>query len=223
MLIKFIAGNPIMPIITVVAVVFMVLQVFTYFGENNKGTEFFVESEPEQAIVYVRARGNLSIEQKDALVRAAEEVVLAHPGVRNAFAFSGESGLNNNTGGAQPPKDTIGQVQLETIAWNDRPDTKAPWFTIPFLGYTVMSNIKSPAFDGDVIIDELTAQLEQIPGIKVEILAQARGPASAKPVHLRLKGDNWETLTASVDTVRAKFDATPGLTLVEDTLPPASN
>ncbi len=219
MLIKFIAGNPIMPIITVVAVVFMVLQVFTYFGENNKGTEFFVESEPEQAIVYVRARGNLSIEQKDALVRAAEDVVLAHPGVRNAFAFSGESGLNNNTGGAQPPKDTIGQVQLETIAWNDRPDTKAPWFTIPFLGYTVMSNIKSPAFDGDVIIDELTAQLEQIPGIKVEILAQARGPASAKPVHLRLKGDNWETLTASVDTVRAKFDATPGLTLVEDTLP----
>jgi multidrug efflux pump len=31
--------------------------------------EFFVETEPEQAIVYVRARGNLSIEEMDALVR----------------------------------------------------------------------------------------------------------------------------------------------------------
>ena len=219
MLIKFITGNPVMPIVTVVAVVLMVVQVFTYFGEHNRGTEFFVDSEPEQAIVYVRARGNLSIEQKDALVGAAEAVVLAHPGVKNAFAFSGESGLNNNTGGAQPPKDTIGQVQLETIAWKDRPDAKEPWFTIPLLNYTVMRDIKAAEFDGDVIIAELTAALEQIPGIKVEILAQARGPASAKPVHLRLKGDNWETLTGAVDTVREKFDATPGLTLVEDTLP----
>ena len=218
-MIKLIAGNPLMPIITVAAVIFVVMQVFSYFGENNKGTEFFVESEPEQAIVYVRSRGNLSIAQKDALVAAAEQVVLAHPGVKNAFAFSGESGLNNNTGGAQPPNDTIGQVQFETIAWKDRPDAKEPWFTIPLINYTVMRNIKAVNFDGDVIIDELTAALEKIPGIKIEILAQSRGPASAKPVHLRLKGDNWESLIPAVREARARFEATPGLTLIEDTLP----
>ena len=96
------------------------MSVFAYFGENNNGTEFFVETEPEQAIVYVRARGNLSLEEKDDLVAQVEKVVLAHPGILNAFAFAGDGGLNNNTGGAQPPLDTIGQVQLETIPWEDR-------------------------------------------------------------------------------------------------------
>ena len=76
-LMHFIAGNPIMPLVTVGAVVFTVISIFGYYGANNNGVEFFVESEPEQAIVYVRARGNLSLAEKDELVRQAEEIVLA--------------------------------------------------------------------------------------------------------------------------------------------------
>ncbi|WP_137702062.1 efflux RND transporter permease subunit [Marimonas lutisalis] len=205
---RLIAGNPIMPLVTIGAVIFLVANVFSYYGEHNNGVDFFVDSEPEQAIVYVRARGNLSIQQKDALVRQAEQVVLAHPGVENAFAFAGEGGLNNNTGGAQPPKDTIGQVQLETIPWEARPAYAA-----------THDDITLAQLDGDVVIADLTRQLEQIPGIKVEILAQARGPASAKPVHLRLKGDNWENLLAATEIARARFDETPALELIEDTLP----
>jgi multidrug efflux pump len=197
--IKFIAGNPIMPLLAVAAVIGFVAMTFMTFGQNNNGVEFFVESEPEQAIVYVRARGNLSVHEKDELVRQVEEKVLAHPGVLNAFAFTGEGGLNNNTGGAQPPRDTIGQVQLETIPWEERSDR--------------------PDLDGDLVIDELTAELEQIPGIKIEILAQSRGPASGKPVHLRLKGDNWENLLEATRLARAQFDQTEGLELIEDTLP----
>ncbi len=207
MFIKFIAGNPVMPLVSVGAVIFVVLNVFTYFGENNNGVEFFVDSEPEQAIVYVRARGNLSLAEKDALVERAEKIVLAHPGILNAFAFAGDGGLNNNTGGAQPPKDTIGQVQLETIPWEDR------------RAYADETGHDYDKLDGDVIIDDLTAKLEQIPGIKIEILAQARGPASGKPVHLRLKGDNWQDLLDATALARAQYDATPGLTLIEDTRP----
>ena len=197
--IKFIAGNPIMPIVTIAAVAAFVIGTFSYFGEHNNGVEFFTESEPEQAIVYVRARGNLSLEQKDALVKAAEAVVLDHPGIDNAFAFAGDGGLDTNTGGAQPPLDTIGQIQLEIIPWEDRADR--------------------PDLDGDVVVAELTEQLERIPGIKVEILNAAMGPASAKPVHLRLKGDDWDDLIAATEMARAQFDRTEGLTLIEDTLP----
>jgi multidrug efflux pump len=125
--------------------------------------------------------------------------VLAHPGVINAFSFAGQGGLDNNTGGAQTPKEMIGQVQFETIPWDDRADR--------------------PDLDGDVVIAELTEQLEALPGIKIEILAQARGPASGKPVHLRLKGDNFTTLTEAAALARAQFDSTPGLTLIEDTRP----
>ena len=105
--ILLLAGNPIMPIVAGASVLGFVFSVFTYFGEHNNGVEFFVESEPEQAIVYVRARGNLSLEEKDALVTRAEAIVLAHPGVKNAFSFAGDGGLNTDASGAQAPKDTI--------------------------------------------------------------------------------------------------------------------
>ncbi|WP_375691513.1 efflux RND transporter permease subunit [Pseudooceanicola sp. LIPI14-2-Ac024] len=198
-LIKFITGNPIMPLVTIGAVIAFVMGTFTLYGQNNNGVEFFTESEPEQAIVYVRARGNLSLDQKDDLVKQAEEIVLAHPGVLNAFAFAGDGGLDTNTGGAQPPLDTIGQINLEIVPWEDRKD--------------------QPELDGDIVIDELTERLEAIPGIKVEILNAAMGPASAKPVHLRIKGDDWEDLIAATEMARARFDETAGLSLTEDTLP----
>ncbi|MDX8349596.1 efflux RND transporter permease subunit [Cognatiyoonia sp. IB215446] len=195
----FIVGNPIMPLVTVGAVAFTVFSIFGYYGSNNNGVEFFVESEPEQAIVYVRARGNLSLAEKDALVRQAEDIVLAHPGVITAFAFAGDGGLNTDASGAAIPADTIGQVQLETIPWEDRAGIAE--------------------LDGDVVLDELQAELARLPGIETEILAQNRGPASGKPVHLRLKGDDWDDLLLATSTARAYFDQTPGLITIEDSLP----
>ncbi|MFO7772036.1 MAG: efflux RND transporter permease subunit, partial [Roseovarius gahaiensis] len=217
--IQAIAGNPVMPLVTFAMVFVLVGSVLIFYMNNNKGTEFFVESEPEQAIVYVRSRGNLSLDQKDKLVARVEQTVMQHPGVETVFAFSGEGGLSNNTGGAEAPLDTIGQVQLETIPWENRPQSRETWFTIPFVDVEVTRAVSAEAYDGDTIIAELTEQLEQQPGIRIEILAQARGPASAKPVHLRLKGDNWQELQDATTMAREKFDTTFGLSQIEDTLP----
>ncbi|MDJ1014939.1 MAG: efflux RND transporter permease subunit [Paracoccaceae bacterium] len=202
-----IAGNPIMPVITVAGIAFFVVSVFGYFGANNRGVEFFVESEPEQAIVYVRARGNLSLAEKDNLVEQVEEIVLATSGIDSAFAFAGAGGLNANTGGAAGPVDTIGQVQIELTPWEDRP------------AYAEANNYPLSEMDGDRVLEKLQTRLDAIPGIKVEILNLSRGPASGKPVHLRLKSDNWDDLLAAVDTVRAKYEETEGLIEIEDNLP----
>ena len=212
-------GNPVMPLVAIGSVIFVVISVFLYYGQNNNGTEFFVESEPENAIVYVRARGNLSIGQKDDLVREVEAVVQAHPNVRSAFAFAGDGGLNNNTGGIGAQLDTIGQVQLEITRWENRPSISQTWFTLPILNIDINRKVTDPAASGDRTIEELTAKLSEIPGIRIEILALERGPASAKPVHLRLKSDNWEALIAFTREARMQFDATSGLRLIEDTLP----
>ncbi|KAA9009288.1 efflux RND transporter permease subunit [Histidinibacterium aquaticum] len=194
-----IANNPIMPLVTIGAVIAFVVFTFSYYGANNNGTEFFVESEPEQGTVYVRARGNLSLAEKDELVRQAEEIVMAHPGVTNVFSFAGDGGLNTDASGSSVPGDTVGQVQFETIPWEDRADR--------------------PDLDGDVIIDELNKDLEEIPGIQAEILALAQGPGSGKPVHLRLMGDDWEDLREATAIARERFEETTGLTQIEDTLP----
>ena len=111
-----------------------------------------MESEPEQAIVYVRARGNLSLQEKDDIVKEAEKIVLAHPGVDSVFAFAGAGGLNQNTAGASSPKDTIGQIQLETIPWDKRKN--------------------KPELDGNLVIAELLADLQKIPGIKKQVLGK---------------------------------------------------
>ena len=189
-----IVGNPVMPLVSIGAVVGFVIWTFAYFGENNNGVEFFVESEPENAIVYVRARGNLSVTEQDAIVRQVEALVIDTEGVRDVFAFAGDGGLNNNTGGVAAPVDTIGQIQLDLEPWGQRPD-------------------------GDLILARLQERLDQLPGIATEIFSQSRGPASGKPLHLRLSGDNWDELQAAAHIARGYFNTLPGLTLVEDTLP----
>jgi len=68
-------------------------------------------------------------------------------------------------------------------------------------------------------MDELKKDLANIPGIQTEVLELARGPASSKPVHLRLKGDNWEHLIESTTRIRGVFDETFGLTQIEDSRP----
>ncbi len=203
-----IAGNPVMPVVSIVAIGFFVVSVFGYFGANNNGVEFFVESEPEQAIVYVQARGNLAIGEKDALVRQVEDVILRTEGIDSAFAFAGAGGLNANTGGAAGPLDTIGQVQIELIPWEDRANYAASRDDLTF-----------EDLDGNFVLDRLQAELAQIPGIRTEILNLAQGPASAKPVHLRLKGDGFDDLETAVSQARTVFEETPGLILIEDTLP----
>ena len=205
--IALIAGNPIMPLVTIGAVGAFVFSTFTYFGTHNNGVEFFVETEPEQAIIYVQARGNLSLAEKDALVAEAEAAVVGFPGIGSVFAFAGEGGLNSNTAGAGGPADAVGQLQIELVPWEDR------------AAYARETGYDPADLDGNVVFERLQARLDDIPGIRIEILDLAQGPGSSKPVHLRLTGDDFEALRTATGQVRARFEETPGLTLIEDTLP----
>lgn len=198
--IQLIAGNPVMPVVTLVAVLGAVIFTFSYYGKHNNGTQFFTDSEVEQAIVYIRARGNLSIDEKDALLRSAEGAVLGTPGVAAVFSFAGEGGLNQNTGGAVAPRDTIGQIQIEMARWEDR--------------------VGQPGYQsGEAIMTGIMDRIGAIPGIRAEYLAQDRGPASGKPIQLRLKGEDFAALDAAVEQVEAQLRSMTGITAIEDTRP----
>jgi len=215
--IKFITGNPVMPVVTLAGVVGFVVITFQTFSANNNGVEFFVATEPEQAIVYVQARGNLSIREKDTLLKQAELIILNTPGVQSTFAFAGEGGLLANTGGAGAPLDTIGQAQIELIPWGDRPTIQNTRKILGFIPWT--SSTMDMAYDGNLVLNNLQNRLDIIPGIKTQILNLAMGPASAKPVHLRLKGNDWDDLLTATSLARQKFENTEGLSAIEDTLP----
>ncbi|MFN4153542.1 MAG: efflux RND transporter permease subunit [Paracoccaceae bacterium] len=198
-LIRFLTGNPIMPLVSIAAVIGFVMLIFGLYAQHGKGVEFFVATEPEQAIVYVQARGNLSLTEKDALLRQAETLVVGTPGVKSTFSFAGSGGLNANTGGAQSPLDSVGQIQLELDPWEERSD--------------------DPALGGERIIAGLTERLNALPGIRIEVLAGASGPASGKPLHMRLSGDDFTALAQAVETVRARMAGMEGIIGIEDTRP----
>ena len=144
----FLVGNPIMPLIIIVMSVFMIYSIIESFKKNNRGVEFFVETEFEQAIAHVRARGNLSISEKDRLVKMVENEILGVDGVEAVFAFTGPGGFTNADGlGDAKPIDTIGGIQIELSAW----DKRKP---------------------GKEIIEEINKKLKKLPGVKAQISEQ---------------------------------------------------
>jgi multidrug efflux pump len=83
--------------------------------------------------------------------------VLTQEGVRDVFAFAGDGGLNNNTGGVSAPSDTIGQIQIDLEPWGSG-RRRQPHPRRSF-----------------------SARLSVLPGIQTEILEAAQGPGEGKP------------------------------------------
>lgn len=197
--IGFIVSNPIMPVVVIALVVAFVGVTVQRYMANNNGVRFFVDTEPEQVIVYVRARGNLSLDEEDAFVREVENLVRGTEGVASVFATAGAGGQGGF--GAARPVDTIGSLQVEFDDWEDR---------------QAAGGIVT---DSRNIVAELESRLADIPGIRTDIQTQDNGPEQGKPLNLRLKSDNWDDLLSAATQVRQKFDRTEGLVFIEDTRP----
>ncbi|MFQ5565046.1 MAG: efflux RND transporter permease subunit [Paracoccaceae bacterium] len=185
--------NPVGPFVALGVAAALIAGIFMYFNTHNNGVEFFVKTDPERAIVYVRARGNLSLAERDRMVRATEAAVISVPGVESVFAFSGIGGLIDKSGQEGPP-DAVGQVQFELAPWYQRGA-------------------------GDDILDEIERRITSIPGVLAEIKRQSDGPQQGKPLQLEIKSDSWADLNRAAEIARARFEQTPGLINIDDTRP----
>ena len=88
------------------------------YGVAGRGIEFFPEVEPDFAKLQVRARGNLSIMEKDALMRQVERRVLDVDGFDSVYARTGRSRNSREA------EDIIGTITLEFADWRRRPPAK---------------------------------------------------------------------------------------------------
>lgn len=96
------------------AVVALVGSVILY-ANVGKGVEFFPDIEPDNAVVQIRGRGSLSVEEIDRLVRKVESRVVGMDAFESVYA---RSGLQFREGTAD---DVIGQVRLAFEDWETRP------------------------------------------------------------------------------------------------------
>ena len=192
-LMALIAMNPVGPFVALALAIAFVAGTIVYYGSHNNGVEFFVETEPERAILHVRARGNVSLAEADRMVRAVEARIRPVEGVKSVFAFSGVGGLANK-GGNEGPTDSVGQVQVELEPW----DQRRP---------------------GQEILDEIERRVSGMPGIIAELATQHDGPQQGKPLQLELSSPDWDDLNRAAALARARFEATAGLVNVDDTRP----
>ncbi len=93
------------------AVLFSVAVGVTY-SKAGLGAEFFPEVDPPFFTVKVRSHGDLSLQEKDTIVREVEAVFLKHDEFESVYA---------KTGG----KEEIGQIQVTPVDWQYRRKVKA--------------------------------------------------------------------------------------------------
>jgi multidrug efflux pump len=153
------------------------------------GVEFFPKIEPENILVQVHARGNLSVEEKNTIVREVESRVLPIRGVRVLYARAGRLANLRDA-----PEDTIGVLQLEMTHWQTRPKASA-------------------------IMAEIRRNTRDIPGIYVEVLEQRPGPSGQKPIDVEFRSREPETLAPALAQMRAAMERMGGFTNIEDSRP----
>jgi multidrug efflux pump len=89
----------------------LLLGIYLAFALLGKGTEYFPEVEQPFAMVDIRARGDLSIDEQDYLVRQVEERLLGMPEVEYLYV---------KTGDVRETPDQIGSLTLNFIDWDKR-------------------------------------------------------------------------------------------------------
>lgn len=102
------------PIWVLLLTIALLLSIFVSYGKFGKGIEFFPNIEPESANLDIRARGDLSLEEKDALVRQVEQQIIGTRELKSVVSTSYSTPGNN----AAP--DSIGSISMEFIDWYKR-------------------------------------------------------------------------------------------------------
>ncbi len=172
----------------------LLIGVWVYYGKNGNGVEFFPNVEPEQALAYVHARGNLSAKEKDALVREVEEQILRVPGIQTVYARTGKAAQ-----GQDVAEDVVGTIFMELAEWDERRSA-------------------------DELFQEIRERTAHLAGIQVEARQPDTGPPTGKDIQIEVRSLIPGKLDPVVDVIRAKFDNMDGLIDIEDSRPlPASN
>ena len=89
------------------------ISVWAMFALDNGGSVLFPDGEPDSARVYIHARGNLSLQEMDRLVRDVEARLTHIDGVKNTYTRVGP--------GSGSAEDAIGRITLLFKDWDERP------------------------------------------------------------------------------------------------------
>jgi multidrug efflux pump len=161
------------------------------YTQYGKGTEFFPDVEPEFGLLYVKARGNLSIAEKDALVAQAEARILGWPGVETVYTRTGAGGGAGN----DVDEDVIGIIQYEFVDWRERKNANA-------------------------ILADMRAAMVGIPGVDIQVSVPQAGPSTGTAIQIELSADDPTNLNDVAREVAKRLATIPDVIDISNGLPP---
>ncbi len=160
----------------------------TFFVVSKIGVEFFPDVEPSSAVISVESAGNLSIYQKDAILKEIENRLLDMQDVKVFYSKSGKLGS-----GSSGNDDGIGVLNIELENWKNR--RKATQ-----------------------IFSDIENRISDIKGIKYQILKAKKGPGGQKPIEINLSSQSYEKLYLYAATLTKKLEGLDGLRYIESSL-----
>jgi len=182
------------PLRTMAGTLAVVAVIVTWFAMTPHRVEFFPSEDPETVTVYVKARGNMSPEAQDALVKQVESRLVGTKGVDSIYARAG--GFSSNGGPNSAPNDTIGRIVVE---------------------FKKYEQLKGIGLTGDQIADQIRKKVEDLPGMQVEVRLPQNGPPVGKAIQVQLQSHDPAALDRAANLVDAKLAADPQLIELEDT------
>ena len=102
------------PAKTFLAILVFTILTYVLYGFLGRGVEFFPDIEPEVLMVQVHARGDLSIHEKNRIVRQIENRLIGKEEIVSVYGRSFEAPDNNLAA------DVVGTVQIELTEWDSR-------------------------------------------------------------------------------------------------------
>ena len=170
----------------------------TAFNQAGNGVEFFVDEEPDIAVMLISGRGNLAANEARDLVIEVEQRILHVNGIESLMTTTqpvgGGGGGGDALGLTDVPPDMIGQIQIEFADYSNR----------------------RSASEIFAEIETLTADLA---GIRTEIREIEGGPPTGKDVTLEIRGINYDTVLATTRHIRDYAETVEGLQDLEDDTP----
>ncbi|PVB63366.1 efflux RND transporter permease subunit [Labrenzia sp. 011] len=197
-ILKLFAGSPIGNVAALLVLVVSCAAIIGAFIANPTGVQFFIDEEPEQAVVLVSGRGNMSAAEARDLVVQVEDRIMSIQGVENvitnAFTPGGSSGGPSVGDVQDKPADVMGEINIELADFCCRRVAKE-------------------------IFADIRAQTADIPGIKVETRKIEGGPPTGKDVQLEVKSTDYDDMVAAVARIREHINGEETLMDQEDDRP----
>ena len=183
------------PGLVLIGALAILISAYVAYGKFGHGVEFFPDVEPENVALQVHGRGNMSVVERDVLLRQVEERVIDLAREKGEFhTIYARSLASAGTERDDEPEDLIGTIQLEFTDWH----------------------LRRPAKE---ILADIRARTDDLAGILVELRKQEAGPPVGKPVQVQISSRDPDAIPPTVMQIVSAMEEIGGFIDVEDGRP----